>query len=213
MCTSPAWIGTACDLPAASLLPAAPSGTPFWVDLAAWYDASTFNQNTQSWKSKAVAEKQAFVSGVATLATDAAGTTGSSAPLSFVSGSQSTAVAFPEAVPDTNYSLCTVSRYTDPATASGPTQTHSRGSSRIFQSTSRNWLHGHWWGYTGVAYFVTTWVQPGGNSEAVSSSPNAGPPLNWLLMCSSQQSASLASLLVNGFIQFGFPGVGGRCLP
>ena len=145
------------------------------VGLIAWYDFVSYNPSTATWTSKVQAANSAVFRGHPFIATDAAGTSGSSAALNYIAGNSSTSIIFPESIPASAWSVCTVSRYL----AGGPNGRVFSTMGNIYapsESTEVGWLHGHWAGLAGVAYFY------GWATQNSVSSPNVGNNLNWLSM-------------------------------
>ena len=56
--------------------------------MVAWYDMSSYSSTTGRWQSKVSASVASIIGTTPTLATDAAGTTGSSTALTYLSGAK-----------------------------------------------------------------------------------------------------------------------------
>ena len=69
------------------------------------------------------------------------------------------------------FTLCTTSRY------------NGRNRKRIFVGSRRNWLHGHWGGRVGMAYY-NGWI-----TDQRSKSGDVGGTYNWLVFCSTNGGA------------------------
>ena len=92
-----------------------------------------------------------------------------------LSGTTSSAIAF-GAVIKSEFTVCSVTRYT------GGTK------GRILVGSPANWLHGHYYGHAGVAWYVDGWKTADQN--------NVSPDTNWVVMCGSNAGSQLK--LVNG---------------
>ena len=74
------------------------------------------------------------------------------------------------------FSICSVTRYTNSASAE-----------RILQGEGNNWLHGHYQGHTGLAYYGD-WM--------TADVDNITSPTNWVVMCGTNAGSQLK--LANG---------------
>jgi hypothetical protein len=86
----------------------------------------------------------------------------------------SSAISFGAVIPS-EFTVCSVTRYTGSAKR------------RILDGAGANWLHGHYYGNAGVAYYEG-WKTANQN--------NVSPNTNWLVMCGSNAGSQLK--LVNG---------------
>ena len=91
-----------------------------------------------------------------------------------LSGTTSSAIAF-GAVIKSEFTVCSVTRYTGGAKG------------LILQGGPNNWLHGHWAGRAGVAYY-DGWKTKKQN--------NVSPDTDWVVMCGSNAGSQLK--LANG---------------
>lgn len=154
---------------AQGLVPSGPS---------AWYDVSGFDVANQTWMAAASMNgggapvRVPVVGTPVTIATDLPLDNSTAAPVSYLVGDRTAGFVFPEAygMPTSGFSVCTVSRYKEPTLQQ-----------RIFQSTAGNWLHGHYMGYSGVAFYENCW--PAG-SFAVPV-PNLTSSTSWLILCTA----------------------------
>ena len=89
------------------------------------------------------------------------------------SGTTSSAIAF-GAVIKSEFTVCSVTRYTG-------------GAKKAILQGSTNWLHGHWSGHAGVAYYHG-WKTP--------TQDNVSPDTDWVVMCGTNAGSQLK--LVNG---------------
>jgi hypothetical protein len=89
-----------------------------------------------------------------------------------LSGTTSSVISFGAVIPSA-FTVCSVTRYTGGAKG------------RILNGGGANWLHGHYAGRTGVAFY-------GGYKTAVQ---NRGPNTDWVVMCGTNAGSQL---LLNG---------------
>ena len=73
--------------------PPAGSGTSWLTSMVAWYDMSSYSSATGRWQSKVSTYVASVIGTTPTLATDAAGTTGSSVALTYLSGAETRKIA------------------------------------------------------------------------------------------------------------------------
>ena len=103
---------------------------------------------------------------------------GASAAIPSMSGASSATVIWPPGSIPTSFTICSITRYTG-----------TINSRRILTSTTGNWLHGHFNGRRGVAYYESWMTQ---------SSTSVGTLTNWLVMCGKDSSPFPANILVDG---------------
>ena len=84
-------------------------------------------------------------------------------------------ISFGPVIPSA-FTVCSVTRYTGGAKG------------RILNGGGKNWLHGHWAGHAGVAYYE------GWKTAAVQD--NVSPDTDWVVMCGTNSGSQLK--LVNG---------------
>jgi hypothetical protein len=96
---------------------------------------------------------------------------GAAATVSAVTGGVGTSVEWPAGSIPADFTICTLSRYT------GGVDTEYQ---RILQTATPgvNWLHGHWAGHAGVAYYGNAFVTP-----VVGNNPASLAPTDWLIFC------------------------------
>jgi hypothetical protein len=141
-----------------------------------------YNSATQVWQSSVSGGGSTTVpsGGSVWQATDAPGTAGNIVPITYLSGLSTAKLYFPEMYGNLiQMSICTVTRYTS-----------TLNRMRIFQpyKADVNWLHGHWSGYSGVAYY-NGWLTTALSTTAT----------KWVSTCSSFDTGSDAYTLdVNG---------------
>ena len=143
-------------VPAAPRPPVASMAQSLSNGLVTWYSMDGYKQAPQVAGQPLSQEAGTWTSQLNTNAaaltltdrdTDVAGTFGNSVPITYVSGSSATKIIFPEVYTAlTQMSICTVTRYTSNL---------ATFRARVFQPyrSTTNWLHGHWNGYSGVAYY------------------------------------------------------------
>jgi hypothetical protein len=150
--------------------------------LVGWYRPGGFDAATQRWENEhpdlsptaRVGSAGVFGGARATVTTRAG--SGAAAEISYVAGTTDTTATFAGAL-STDVTVCSVTRYT------GTT----RG--RILSTSSGNWLHGHWSGKAGVAYYegwVTDKITP----------PPVAKVTDWIVMCG--QNGGDKKVEVNG---------------
>ena len=101
---------------------------------------------------------------------------GASAAVAFINGSTTSRLFWPVGSIPSNFTICSITRYT------GGTN------ERILQGASPNWLHGHWGGATGRAYY----------EKWMTSSSTGGGTTNWVVMCGSNGLATPSNILNQG---------------
>merc|ERR1719149_225310 len=125
-------------------------------DLNAWYCPGAFDIASGTWQDCTGNGNTAALSGSGLAESRSAGH-GATSEVLALSGTTSSAIAF-GAVIKSSFTLCSVTRYTGGA------------KTRILQGSPKNWLHGHWGGRAGVAYYEgvkTAWQN------------NVSPNTNW----------------------------------
>ena len=124
----------------AVITPPGPPAPPV-TDYIAWYDSSSFSLGTSQWLDLSANGHHATINGSPTISANSGnGATGDFNQLVGVASSDS--IVFPEGILPNTYSLFTVSRY------------NGSNKARIYTSNGggTNWLSGHWYSNTGVAY-------------------------------------------------------------
>jgi hypothetical protein len=183
--------------PPAPPVPAAPQAAPgpyaaslsqglmTWYNFDGWQVApqvagQPMSQESGTWKSQLNGNTVAL-SNIDPVV-DPPGTAGNSVPISYISGSMYTKVIFPEVYSGmSQMSICTVTRYTS---------NFAIFRQRIFQpyKSAANWLHGHWSGNSGVAYY-SGWLSMSLGTTAT----------KWVSTCSAYNTvAGTYTLDVNG---------------
>ncbi len=170
--------------PVPAALPTAPSlPSNLQNGMMAWYNMDGVNASANSWASN-------FGGGATSISayeilTDPPGTAANSVPVTYLAGATTTSITFPEQYSTLlSMSVCTVSRYT-----SGLGQLRQA----IFQASQKNtyWLHGHYSGYSGVAYY-NGWLGAYWYQLATTAT-------NWVVTCTSFDTGSQAyEMMVNG---------------
>lgn len=119
-------------------------------------------------------------------------THGASLPVKYITGSTTQAFRF-GTILNSNFTICSITRYT--GTIMG----------RLLRGTDTNFLHGHWNGYSGVAYYSAWATNPRRNKNSQ----------NWIVLCGGIQSSFLLETgnLISGGLQVQGLGVnvGGCC--
>jgi hypothetical protein len=109
----------------------APLPAAYQAGMLAWYDVSGVSLQAMQWKSRLSSSAYGTLGGTApVLATDTANaTTGNQCSMQYLSGATTSSITFPQVSfsGSTGFTMCTVSRYTDPA-----------GGMRIFQDAVSN---------------------------------------------------------------------------
>jgi len=130
--------------------------------------------------------------GSVTIGVSPMATYGASLPVKYISGSATQAFRF-GTILNSNFTICSVTRYTN--TTMG----------RLLRGTDTNFLHGHWNGYSGVAYYAAWATNPRRNKNSN----------NWVVLCGGVQSSFLLETgnLISGGLQVQGLGVnvGGCC--
>jgi len=168
--------------PSSPLLPAAYPG-----DLNAWYCPGAFDLANSTWQDCSGNGNTATLSGSGLGESREEGH-GATSEVLALSGTTSSQIAF-GAVIQSEFTLCSVTRYTGGAKG------------RILDGGGANWLHGHWNGNAGVAWYVDGWktaVQENGGSPFVVMCDANAECLHtdWVVMCGTNAGSQLK--LVNG---------------
>uniref|UniRef100_A0A6C0I9H7 Bulb-type lectin domain-containing protein n=1 Tax=viral metagenome TaxID=1070528 RepID=A0A6C0I9H7_9ZZZZ len=103
---------------------------------------------------------------------------GATADIPYIYGSTTSKVTWPTGSIPSNFTICSITRYT------GGTR------QRLLTSTSGNWLHGHWSSNSGVCYYegwLTSYV-PGFSD-------------NWIITCGKNNGTAPNNILVNGSVK------------
>ena len=141
--------------PPPPLLPSAYPG-----DLNAWYCSGAFHIASSTWQDCSGNGKTATFSGSGLAESRSAGH-GATSEVLALSGTTSSVIAF-GAVIQSSFTVCSVTRYTGGAKG------------RILNGGGANWLHGHWGGNAGVAYYQ-------GWKTALQG--HVSPNTDWVVMC------------------------------
>ena len=153
--------------PSVPLLPAA-----YPEDLNAWYCSGTFDIARRTWQDCSGNDMTATFSGSGLAELRSTGH-GATSEVLALSGTTSSVIAF-GAVIQSSFTVCSVTRYT------GDTK------GRILHGVGANWLHGHYEGSAGVAFYKA-WMTDGNN---------VSPNTDWVVMCGTNAGSQLK--LVNG---------------
>ena len=101
---------------------------------------------------------------------------GSTTELQYLAGDTSSTVLWPTGSIPTEFTICSVTRYTG----------GSMG--RILTGKNINWFHGHWGSRRGVAYY----------EEWKTNFLNVGVLTDWLIMCGKNRGSKPYNILVDG---------------
>ena len=123
---------------------------------------------------------------------------GGAASIPYISGTTTSRLIWPAGSIPTNFTVCSITRYTN---------TDSSKRLRILTSTGINWLHGHWGNKRGLAYYEgwkTLW-------ETLDVS--IGNLMDWLVMSGNNGTATPTNILADGVSRgTATGGVGGSIL-
>ena len=150
------------------LLPAA-----YPADLNAWYCPGAFDVASGTWADCSGNGNTATLSGSGLAEWRGAGH-GATNDVHALTGTTSSVISF-GAVIQSAFTVCSVTRYTGGA------------KTRILQGGGKNWLHGHWSGRAGVAYY---------EGWKTAKQDNVSPDTDWVVMCGTNAESRLK--LVNG---------------
>merc|ERR1719149_237559 len=157
-------------------------------DLNAWYCPGTFDIASGTWQDCTGNGNTAALSGSGLAESRSAGH-GATSEVLALSGTTSSEIAFGPVI-KSEFTVCSVTRYT------GGTK------GRILDGSPANWLHGHWKGRAGTAFYE-------GWKTAVQD--NVSPDTDWVVMCGSNAGSQLK--LVNGVdVGTAAGGTGGQSL-
>jgi hypothetical protein len=147
--------------------------------------ASTLtNNNTQMKDVRSGNNNYATMSGVTV---NTASGNGATAAITYLSGTDTSTIIFPNGSKPTNYTICSVAKYSSTVGAI---------KERIFQDQEGlGWVYSHWKGNAGVFYNGTQfWVTPGDGASA----SNISNVNDWVVMCSrTNATATVNNILVN----------------
>jgi len=93
---------------------------------------------------------------------------GAAASVPYISGTTATTMLWPSGSIPTNFTICSITRY------SGSTYRRILNTTGYTNGVGNNWLHGHWDGLRGVAYY---------EGWKTSSEATVGTQTDWLVMC------------------------------
>ena len=184
----------------------APSGLGVWWHdrLNAWYCPGEFSITDKIWPDCSGSGNGATLSGSSFKTVGGAGN-GATKDVPALTGTTFETISFSAfKIIKTDFTVCSVTRYT------GRTN-----QGRILQA-STNWLHGHFGGYAGVAFYVDGW-------KTYKHGANVSPNTNWAVFCGTNAGSQLklangvsvgtahggtgdASLWVNGGQYLNYPG-------
>lgn len=164
------------------------STTPLvWPSSASYYTASDdlgwtikpSNLPAWTWSGPAAMAVRSYPGQVAAVTGDAQ-TFGASQPVKYINGSQKSAFRF-GTILNGNFTICSVTRYTGNVMG------------RLLRGTDTNFLHGHWNGNSGVAYYSNWVTNPRRNANSK----------NWVVLCGGIQSSFLMETgkVINGALQ------------
>ena len=163
------------DAPKFKLLPLLKSPTPaaYPTDLNAWYCPGAFDLASGTWQDCSGNGNRATLSGSGLAELRSAGH-GATSEVHALTGTTSSVIDFGPVIPS-EFTVCSVTRYTGGA----------RG--RILQGDPKNWLHGHFYGSIGVAYY---------EGWKTANRAHVSPDTDWVVMCGTNAGSQLK--LVNG---------------
>ena len=139
--------------------------------------------------------RNATISGTAITSTSASGN-GASASIPYFTGTTTTEITWPSGSIPTTFTICSITRY------------NGSNKQRILTSLgSTNNIHGHWNGYSGVAYY-DGWKSP---SSQPSTQPSYVGQNNWVVMCGTNSTGIAVpnNISVNGTAAGGVNGGAG----
>jgi hypothetical protein len=134
------------------------------------YSASSWNSATNSLIDLTPNGRNATTSGV-TQGQSIANSNGATASVTYLSGGTSSTIIWPSGSIPLNFTICSLTRYSGANTG------------RILESSTQNFIHGHYGSHPGVAFYNGTFT--------TDSSPATGVKLNWTNMCGTN-SASIS---------------------
>lgn len=122
-------------------------------------------------------------------------TDGASNPLTYIKGDITTELFFPENSIPVQFTICSVTRYSNPSTNQNRILTAAGG---------KDWLHGHNSQKRGVAYYGSRDIKDPQTGNVVTPKTfntaveNVGTKTNWLVMCSKNGGVIPKNVLVDG---------------
>ena len=149
-----------------------PSGIPHH-NLAVWFPSATADKD--AWLSAVPGGRMlvgSTVGGDVNVRTDEPGQDGAVGPVRCLYGDHNAQFTFGDNVVPTTFTMCSLTRYTT---------TDGRYQKRILIGGPGNFLHGHWMGLRGVAYY-DNWMTQYQRSEGDSKT-------DWLIMCGTNGAA------------------------
>ena len=149
-----------------------PSGIPHH-NLAVWFPSKTADKD--AWLSAVPGGRMlvgSTVGGDVNVRTDEPGQDGAVGAVRCLYGDHNAQFTFGDNVVPTTFTMCSLTRYTT---------TDGRYQKRILIGGPGNFLHGHWMGRRGVAYY-DAWMTPYGRSVG-------GSVTDWLVMCGTNGAA------------------------
>jgi hypothetical protein len=136
------------------------------------YDADKWNSSTNVLPDIRGWSRDATSGGTITKGSGAGN--GATSAVAYITGSTASSLTWPSGSIPTNFTICSVTRYTG-------------GTSRRILNGTSNWLHGHWSGNRGVCYYEG-WKT---NSTGV------GTLNNWLVCCGKNSGSTPNNILLD----------------
>jgi len=141
--------------------------------MSAWFESGTFDLVTMTWPNSVSGKSGAVLVGNGLTKVREAGH-GAIKAVTALEGTTTDTIDFGDVI-KTEFTICSVTRYAGDA------------KERILNGEGVNWLHGHYRGNAGVAYY-DGWITADIN--------NVEPNTNWVVMCATNAGAQ--TILVNG---------------
>ena len=111
-----------------------------------------------------------------TISKETASGNGTTGAITYIKGDTTTTVTFPNGSIPTNFTICSLTRYTGVTFG------------RILEGTNNNWLHGHWNGNRGVAHY----------NEWKTANQSVGTQTDWLCMIGKNADTPPTNILADG---------------
>ena len=144
------------------------------VPNVAWFRSGEFDLGSKTWPNAVQGGTSATLSGNG-LRRESKSGHGALGVVTALEGTTADSINFGNVIKNV-FTICSVTRYTGGAKG------------RLLNGKGLNWLHGHYWGKAGVAYY-NKWVTKGGGT-------NVAPVTDWVVMCGSNAGSQLK--LLNG---------------
>ena len=133
-------------------------------EAASWFTMAGLDVTGSAWADSSGNAPPAQITGTGAVVKTQSGH-GAAEEVTALHGGTSTKVDFgSDPLPQGSFAICSATRYT------------GANKARVLQAKGLNWLHGHWNGYAGVAYY-DDWV------TAATGSKNVDPNTDWVVMC------------------------------